>query len=200
MNCVCCRRIGHITKDCTDKRRWCVCCFQCGRIGHKASNCPGNEQRGQDVSTTLVLGQDVNKAQPIIRVHVDQTPCSALLDSSCSRTIVSARLCCTWSKRIVKITTINGETRACCEVRLVRIRTDSGESAKVNVLVTQKDILCFDLLLRYNAIKPLSGVLITRAGTVQFLEALACAALRVDRLDLKVEFYGRQRIWTVSWK
>ena len=46
------------------------------------------------------------------RVYVDQTPCSALLNSGWSRTIVSARLCCAWSKRSVEITTINGETLA----------------------------------------------------------------------------------------
>ena len=42
-NCFHCRRIGYITKDCTDKRRGYICCFHCGRIGHMASSCPGNE-------------------------------------------------------------------------------------------------------------------------------------------------------------
>ena len=48
--------------------------------------------------------------------------------------------------------TIDGETQAYCGVGSVRIRTDSGESAKANVLVTQKDIPGFELLLGYNAI------------------------------------------------
>ena len=108
----------------------------------------------------------MNKAQPIIRVLVDQRPSSALLDSGCSRTIVSARLCRTWRKRSIKVTTINGDTRACCGVGSVRIRTDSGASAKVDVLVTRKDLLGFDLLLGYDAIKALGGVLITQGGTV----------------------------------
>ena len=42
----------------------------------------------------------------------------------------------------------------------MRIRTDSGESAKVNMLVTRKDILGLYLLLRYDATKVLGGVLI----------------------------------------
>ena len=65
----------------------------------------------------------------------------------------------------------------CCGVGLVRIRTGSGESAKVNVLVTWKDILGFDLLLGYDTIKALGRVLVTQAGTVQFLEAPVCVAL-----------------------
>ena len=65
-----------------------VRCFQYGRMRYMASSCLGN-----DVSASLLLGQDVNLAQPIMQVHDDQTPCSAVLDSSCSHTIVSTRLC-----------------------------------------------------------------------------------------------------------
>ena len=94
--------------------------------------------------------------------------------------------------------TIDGKTQVCCWVGSVRICTNSGESAKVNVLVTQKDILGFDLLLRYNAIKALDGVLITQAGTVQFLVAPVCATLCINWPDFRVEFGQCQNIWTAS--
>ena len=68
------------------------------------------------------------------------------------------------------------------------------------MLVTGKDILGFDLLLGYDAIKALGCVLITQAGTVQFLEAPVCATLCINRPDLRVEFNWCQKIWTASWK
>ena len=67
--------------------------------------------------------------------------------------VMAAKLCLTWSKRIGKIMTLNGLTQTCCGVESVRIHTDSCESAKVDVLVTRKDILGFDLQLGYDAIK-----------------------------------------------
>ena len=66
--------------------------------------------------------------------------------------------------------------------------------------MTRKDVLCFDLLLGHNAIKALCGIIIKRAGTIQFLEAPVCAILRVDQLDFKVEFDRSQKIWIASWK
>ena len=95
VNCFHCGQIGHIPKDCTEKRCECVRCFQYGKIEHIASNCLGKQASRQDVSAALLPRQDVNKAQPNIQVHVNQTPYSALIDSGCSHTIVSARRCCT---------------------------------------------------------------------------------------------------------
>ena len=141
----------------------------------------GKQARGQDVSATLLPRQDVNKAQTIIQVHIDQTPCLVPLDSGCSYTIVTARLCCTWSKRSIKITTINGKIQVCCGVGSEMICTDSGGSAKVNVLVMRKDILGFDLQFGYNIIKALGGVHIKQAGIVQFLKSLVCTALCADQ-------------------
>ena len=57
--------------------------------------------------------------------------------------------------------TINSETQASCWVGSVRICTDFGESAKINLLMMQKDILGCDLMLRYNAIKAWGSVFIT---------------------------------------
>ena len=87
--------------------------------------------------------------------------------------------------------TINDKTQACCGVGQVRIHTDSGASAKVNVLVTWKDILGFNLLLRYDTIKALGGILITQAGTVQFLELPVWASTYCSDMTLS-------RHWAVS--
>ena len=42
-NCFSCGRIGHIAKDCKDKRQVRVRCLQCSEIGHMASSGPGNK-------------------------------------------------------------------------------------------------------------------------------------------------------------
>ncbi len=129
----------------------------------------------------------MNKAQPIIRVHVAQTPCSVLIDLGCSSTIVNTKLCHTWSKRHVRIMTINGKRQVCCGDCQRGFILTLGHLLK-SLLVMRKKILGFDLLLGYDTIEALGSVLITQAGTVQFLEASVCAALCIDWPDLRVEF------------
>lgn len=142
----------------------------------------------------------MNKAQPVITVYVNRIPCSALLDSGCSHTIVSTRLCPSWTKRKIKVTTIGGETQTCCGAGTVKIYTDTGAATKINVLVTQGNLLGFDLLLGYDAIKVLGGVAIHQDGKVRFLEAPVCAALHIDRPDFTVDYDSRKRAWIASWK
>ena len=43
VNCFHCGWIGHIAKDCTNRKHGCVHNFHCGGIGHIASSCPGNK-------------------------------------------------------------------------------------------------------------------------------------------------------------
>ena len=58
--------------------------------------------------------QQVNSALPVITIHVNRTPCSALLDSPCSQSILCAELCQYWSKQDVAVTTLIGAKQACC--------------------------------------------------------------------------------------
>ena len=145
--------------------------------------------------------QKLNEALPIIQVYVNETLCSALLDSSCSRTIVFAGLCRTWKEKGVRVTTISGEKRTYCGVGAVNIRTRTGNSANVEALVALKKPLSFDLLLGYDAIRALGGVHITQTEAVQFQEKTpVCAALRIDQPDFSVEFDPHQKVWTASWR
>ena len=59
------------------------------------------------------------------------------------------------------VTTLNGETQACCGIRTIEICTEMGDLAKMYMLVVKKKPLVFDVLLGYDAIKSLGGVLIT---------------------------------------
>ena len=95
------------------------------------------------------------------------------------------------------MTTISGETRTCCGVGAVNIRTRTGNSANVEARVALEKPLSFDLLLGYDAIRALGGVHIMQTGTVQFQKTPVCAALRIDQ---PVEFDQHQKVWTVSWR
>ena len=96
---------------------------------------------------------------------------------------------------------ISGETRTCCGVGTVNIRTRTGKSANVEALVALEKPLSFDPLLGYDAISALGVVHIMQTGAVQFQEKTPmCAALRIDQPDFSVEFDQHQKAWTASWR
>ena len=156
---------------------------------------------GQGAGVNLSPKQKLNEALPIIQIYVNVTLCSALLDSSCSRTIVFVGLCHTWKEKGVRVTTISGKMRTCYRVGTVNISTRTRNSANIEALVALKKPLSFDLLLGYDAIRALGGVHITQAGAVQFQEKTpVCAALRIDQPNFSVEFDLHQKAWTASWR
>ena len=61
------------------------------------------------------------------------------------------------------MTTISGEANKCHGIGTVKVRTDTRNSADIEALVVHERPLNFNLLLSYDAIKALSGVLIIRS-------------------------------------
>ena len=89
----------------------------------------------------------------------------------------------------------------CRRIGTIKVCTDTRNSTDVEALVLHERPLVFDLLLGYDAIKALDGVLITQKGMVKFYEeAIMCAALKIDQPDFSVEFDQHQKVWTTSWK
>ena len=87
------------------------------------------------------------------------------------------------------MTTMSGDATKSHGIGTVKVCTDTGNSANIEELVVHERPLDFDLLLGYDAIKALGGVLITRSETVKFCEeAPVCVALKIDRPDFSVEF------------
>ncbi|CAE1289280.1 unnamed protein product [Acanthosepion pharaonis] len=111
--------------------------------------------------------RSVNAALPVVNVYVEGKRCSALVDTGCSRSIVSADRCVTWNSQQIEIRTIDGVSRACCGVGTVSVLTDGGSHAKVDVLVARQRPLGYDLLLGIDAIRALGGMMITPAGNVE---------------------------------
>ena len=92
--------------------------YRCNGQGHIARNCRRR--------LTAVRCYRCNETEHMAR------------DSGCSCTIVFADLCRTWKEKGVRVTTISGETRTCCGVGAVNIRTRTGNSANVEALVALK--------------------------------------------------------------
>ena len=128
---------------------------------------PGKRGRGRD-GINLLFKQTMNEMLPVIRVHTNEMPCTALLDTSCSQTIVSAGLCCVWKKRSIRVTTISSEMCKCHRIGTVKVCVDTKNSADVKVLVVHERPLNFNQLLVYDAMIGLGGVLITWTGIVKF--------------------------------
>jgi len=157
--------------------------------------------RGRGIVATLVPVKSVKTTLPVVGVRIDGMKCSALVDTGCSKTIVSTNYCRAWSKRDMDITTIDGTSKACCGVGVVTIHTGKGDSAKIDVLVTRGKPLGYDLLLGIDAIRALGGAEITSNGRVMLGKGEEfCAALSIEEPDFCASFDHKQRVWTARWK
>lgn len=88
---------------------------------------------------------DVNVALPVANILVNRQWCSALIESVYSWSIISAEQCWSWTSKHVDMQTISGRMQACCSVGTLNICTNSGNSAKVEILVVCDKPLGFDL-------------------------------------------------------
>ena len=120
----------------------------------------------QGAVASLAPSWPVNVALSVIKVQVDSVQCSALVDTGCSWSIVSADRCTAWSSQLVDIWTIDGTSRTCCGVVTESILTNGGSHAVVNVLVAWERPLSYDLLIGIDTIQALGLVMITLAGDV----------------------------------
>ena len=94
-------------------------------------------------------------ALSVIKVHVN----GVLVDTGCSRSIVSADSRAAWSDQQVDMRTIDGTSRACCGVGTVSILTNGDCHAVVNVLVARERPLGYDLLIGIDVTRALRGVM-----------------------------------------
>ena len=94
------------------------------------------------------------------------------------------------------MTTISCEVTKSHGIGTVKVFTNTGNSAYIEELVVHERSLDFDLLLGYDVIKALGGVLITGSGTVKFFEeAPVWATLKIERPDINFEFNRGKKVW-----
>ena len=70
------------------------------------------------------------------------------------------------------------------------------------MLVVHGKPLGFDLLLGFNAIKALGGIVVGPTGSVQLRDkrTTRCAAISINEPDFTATFDHHSRMWTASWK
>ena len=109
----------------------------------------------------------MNEVLPAVTVCVNGFKRLALLDTGCSQSLVTRVLCHSWEKKKVDVFTIGEGALRCCGIG--RVQLDVGSGCPINVvLVVDRKLLGFDLLLGFDIIKKLGGVYMTRDRTVSF--------------------------------
>ena len=125
-----------------------------------------------------------------------------LIDSGCTDNIIYLPCCEQFSKHPVAVTTVGGEQLSCDGVGRVTVETSSGQRAEISVLVMDRRPLGVELILGMDGISALGGVVVRSPSDVVFCGAAVApeARLAVDAPDYEVHFYGRKKIWELSWK
>ena len=116
----------------------------------------------------MLVGEHDQVKTLFIIVCVDGIPCSALLDSGYSWSILSTKLCQSWSKQDIMVTTLTESMQACCRSSTVKIRTATGNTVPINLVVMREKNLDFNQLLGINTINELGSVHISQYGSVEF--------------------------------
>ena len=144
----------------------------------------------------------MNEVIPAVAVCINGFQRLALLDTGCSHSLITRVLCHSWEKKKVDISTVGEGALRCCGIGRVQLDVVSECPINIEVLVTDRKLLGFDLLFGFDIIKKLGGENMTRDGTVSFpqLDRPVCMAITIDKPDFHAEFDQNKKIWAVSWK
>ena len=137
-----------------------------------------------------------------MKVKINGMDRIALVDSSCSSSIVSGMLC---QPEVWKNTTILTAGRKCLlshGVGSITLTVTNRNPLKMNMLVVNSKPLGFNLLLVMDVIKKLGGMHIDEGGKAHFAEAALAlgVTIELEQPDFCIEFDQRNKSWTVSWK
>ena len=138
---------------------------------------------------------------PVLTVILQDRPVSALIDTGCTRSVVSTAVAgCEGKPEKNEVTMMNGDV-VTCERSFVCVVKVDDRVIRLNCLVS--DIVHgFDMLLGMDAISILGGVTVTAGGrVVEFPQVTAVASVpevKVVDTDFEAVFAGGS--WTVKWK
>ena len=139
---------------------------------------------------------------PVMKVKVNGMDRIALVDSSCSSSVVSGMLC---RPEVWKSTAILTASRKCLlshGVGSITLTVTNRNPLKTDVLVVKSKPLGFDLFLGMDVIKKLGGMHIDEGGKAHFTEAAHTlgVTIELEQPDFRAEFDQSTKSWTVSWK
>ena len=93
----------------------------------------------------------------MIKAVVNGKKCMALVDSGCSRSLVTGSVCDPWSRQASDVLTVDGEILRSNGVGTITLAVDNVSPVKVDVLVVDSPLLGFDMLIGMDIIKTLGG-------------------------------------------
>ena len=120
-------------------------------------NCPRKQKQGRDVSATLSPFK-LKEVLPIIEAVVNGKKCMALVDSGCSRSLVTGSVYNPWSWQASDVLTDDGKTLRGNGIGTIMLTVDNVSPMKADVLVVDSSLLGFNMLIGMDIIKMLGGV------------------------------------------
>ena len=107
--------LNHLTRDClqNDGRnhsrriKLVVHCHQYCKVGHLSKDYSRENRSWQSIIATLATFHSVNSELPMVRLDVCRKWCIAFVDSGCSCTIMSQKVCRSWQKLNISVITID---------------------------------------------------------------------------------------------
>lgn len=182
-----------------------IICFFCGLGGHIARLCP--KRADQQCASGVSI---VKSSLPIIKGMVDGMAVRTLVDSGCSKCVLSSRFRRTSGCNRSGLSVLGGSvirSKGQCQVLFRSV--EGGEEAMLNCLVLDYLIDGVDFILAMDGISRLGGAFINREGQVRFgdMEAEQGASmvvlesdksLRIDDQDFEAEFDGTR--WLMKWR
>lgn len=150
---------------------------------------------------------------PTIIVKLNNLRCTALIDSGCSRTIVSSKIVKKFESVSESVVMMDGTETKCCKIGEVNFSIQDVEFS-VNCFVL--DILPgYDVLIGMDIISYLGGVYICKEGVNFLTDGMSSAVLKQDKVvcavggdvcrnlkivdqDFSVDFDGES--WNAKWK
>jgi hypothetical protein len=137
-------------------------------------------------------------AQPSVSAFIGGMEVKTLIDSGCSRSILSPSVARHWFVESTQqeIVMMNGKSVRCCGTCSVRV-TIQKKTIVLSCLVT--DILAeFDMLLGMDGITALGGVLISKEGVPVFSCVAFEDVMKIDDQDFSASFMDGK--WVIRWK
>ena len=164
-------------------------CFRSNKLGHVTRTCSGKRIRERGTIAIFAPFQSGNAAFLVINMQMDGVQYSALVDTGCFHSIVTANSA--WRWRHLEIRTNDGMSQACCGVGVV--------SAQREVIVLRLTYwCCMKILLGMTCWSGLmlyvGGIEITPTGEVEVgRKRETCAAIIIEEPDFCATFDHKEK-------
>ena len=154
-----------------------------------------------NISTSL-FSINLKESPPTIEAWIDRKKYIAQVGSGCSWSLVTGLVWSPRSHQELNIMTTNDEIIHSHGIGTIMLAINNLNPIRADVLVVDRWLLSFDMLLGMDIIKILGRVSINQSGEAIFnrTDPSAYTAIRIKEPDFSAEFNEQTRLWTVLWK